>query len=152
MKRIWLALLCLGAMVVPIMVNAAPWIWDNDGDGIDDRLEEVAENGYAWAFTNQDPILGKLRIQAARVANVTTFGAYVVYDHHPNNSDVLLLQLQGAQVTHTYQYFNVLRIVATYSQITLIRNLPGVVRIETIQALYPSLDVSVRGTRARDLL
>ena len=139
----------LTLLAVPMTARAA-WIWDNDDDKIDDRFAQVNQLGILAAYTNQDPVGGHLRFQANSVAGVTTFGAYVRYDHHPTSVDVALAQAAGAQVLTSYRYFNTLRVLATYPQIQAVRSLPGVIRVETIQALYPVLDHSARGVRARE--
>ncbi|MBI5837913.1 MAG: S8 family serine peptidase [Candidatus Eisenbacteria bacterium] len=128
----------------------SPWVWDDDGNGIDDRFAAVDTGGLAAAYTANDPTHGRLRFQVGVVGGLTTFGAYVRYTGHPGAVDVAAVNATGARVTHTYRWFDCLRIAATYPQIAAVRALPGVWRVETIQALYPSLDVSARGARARD--
>lgn len=138
------------ALVQAGAAHAAAWVWDFDTDGIDDRIQEVGALGYSHAFTNLDPIHGQLRFQVSQIAVITTFGAYVRFDHHPTASDVTAVGATGAQVVNTYRNFDCLRVLATFLQVQSIRAISGVTRIESIQALYPVLQTSARSLRARD--
>src|SRR5262249_37157479 len=57
----------LGCLLVgpPLVAQAAPFLWDEDGDRLDDRIETVHLLGYSYAL---DP-LGRLRIGVVPVGS-----------------------------------------------------------------------------------
>src|SRR5262245_43024868 len=57
-RRAW-ATLARGAVVAllalaPSLALAEPFIWDDDGDGLDDRMESVQLLGYRFSFVDAD--------------------------------------------------------------------------------------------------
>jgi hypothetical protein len=73
------ALGCL-LLGIPLAAQAAPFLWDEDGDRVDDRIETVHLLGYSFAFEQQDT-LARMRIGVTRVAADLAYSLYVVYDH-----------------------------------------------------------------------
>src|SRR5216684_2288507 len=76
---------------------AGPYIWDQDGDGIDDRMETVNLLGYRFAFVGGDTLQHE-RIDVSRAGGVLTFGMYVLFDHDPTATDLAALNTLGIPV------------------------------------------------------
>src|SRR3989442_13059464 len=59
-RRASVAWLLVALVVFPARaVLASPFIWDQDGDKVDDRIETVHLLGYALAFERGDTLLRK---------------------------------------------------------------------------------------------
>src|SRR5437867_2952264 len=87
-RRLLFRLAALAAcLLLPSISRAAPWVWDDDGDHIDDRVENVSLLGYNYSFVGNDTLLQQ-RFEVARgpLGNLF-FGVYVVFDHEPNSND-----------------------------------------------------------------
>ncbi len=129
--------------------HAGPYVWDQDGDGVDDRMETVQVLGYRFAFENADS-LGRQRFEVSRDAGGFLFGVYVVYDHQPTPADLAALSALGMPVMHRLEAVPAVRSTATLGQATLARNLAGVERIEVIPVLYPDLHNATAALGVRD--
>ena len=114
--------------------DAASWIDDRNNNRIDDRIERVNLLGLSAAHVHSDP----------------TFAIYVGYDHRPTAGDVATLTSLGVPFSHPYLYIDYVRSQATYPQIQLIANLPGVTRVEAVPLMYASNHYGSRVVRARD--
>ena len=138
MKRIWgpVLLLCLLAAVAPRQAMATPWVWDQDQNGIDDRLSAVAQNGINWAFENLDPD-GRLRFEVGLVESVLQYGAYVRYVTLPTAADSLDAVLSGAQIITVFNSVPYIRMRAFYPTLLLLGARPRVDRIEAVSLMYP---------------
>lgn len=126
-----LALLCLAGPA-----SAAPWMWDQDTDGIDDRFEAVFLNGVLHAYEELDPD-GRLRFELSLVDNALQYGAYVLYDHTPTAADSASLVLLGAQVISRFQGVPYIRVRAIYPTLLTITARPEVIRVEAVSLMYP---------------
>src|SRR5262245_16611962 len=94
------ALACVAAaLLVSSAAGAAPFIWDQDDDHIDDRVESVNLLGYSLAFEQGDTLLRK-RIDVTRIPGGLAYGVYVTYQQTPTNSDILALAAVGMPVLH----------------------------------------------------
>jgi hypothetical protein len=142
------ALGCL-LLGLPLAAQAAPFLWDEDGDRVDDRIETVHLLGYSFAFENQDT-LGRQRIGVTRVAADLAYSLYVVYDHVPTNDDQTALALLGMPVLYRYDAMPAFRSVGTFVQVQAAANLPGIERVEAIPVLYPELHEAAGSIGARD--
>ncbi|HTM57315.1 MAG TPA: S8 family peptidase [Candidatus Udaeobacter sp.] len=147
------ALLALGSPLVPREAEAAPFIWDQDKDGIDDRIENVHLLGYTFSFENQDT-LARQRIEVVRSAGNLLFGVYVVFDHPPTTADLSALTLLGVPALHLYEGTPAVRSLATYAQVQAAAALSGVERVEAVPLLYPEVrdgaaDIGVRDASQR---
>jgi subtilisin family serine protease len=145
------ALLLSLCLLVPLITSpqialAAPFIWDQDDDHIDDRIETVHVLGYAFAFEQGDT---QLR-QRIDVSPGLAFGVYVIYSTTPGATDVAALAALGMPVLHRFEAIPVLRSIATYPQIQACAALPGVERVEAVPLLYPMLHEGAAAIRARD--
>ena len=138
MKRLWgpVLLLCLLAEVAPRQAMATPWVWDQDQNGIDDRLSAVAQHGIEWAFENLDPD-GRLRFEVGVVESVLQYGAYVRYVTLPTAADSLDAVLLGAQVITVMKSVPYIRLRALYPTLLLLGTRPRVDRIEAVSLMYP---------------
>lgn len=116
--------------------HAGPFIWDQDGDHVDDRMETVQLLGYAFSFENADT-LARQRFEVSRVPGGLAFGVYVVYLEPPTASDLASLTLLGMPVLHRIEAVPALRSVATFAQAEAAAALPGVERVEVVPLLYP---------------
>lgn len=128
---------------------ASPYIWDQDGDHIDDRIGTVNALGYQFSFVGADT-LAQQRILVSRANGGLAYGVYVVYDHTPTDSDFSALTLLGMPVLHRLEAVAAARSVGTYAQIEAARMLPGVVRIEAVPVLYPLLYENAAAVGVRD--
>ncbi len=134
--RLSLLIACAAlAFCLPLPCLATPFMWDQDGDGLDDRLESVALLGINQAFENADPD-GRLRFEVAVVNNVLQYGGYVRYDHIPTPTDSLNAVLAGAQVVTRFQSVPYIRIRATWPSLTILNARPEVERIEAVTLMY----------------
>ena len=129
-------LLIVLSIVFPRLAAATPWVWDQDQDGIDDRLTVVAQNGLNWAFENLDPN-GRLRFEVGVVDSVLQYGAYVRYVTMPTAADSLDAVLLGAQVVTVMKSVPYIRLRALYPTLLLLGTRPRVDRIEAVSLMYP---------------
>ena len=143
------ALLAFGSALAPGRAAAAPFIWDQDKDGIDDRIETVHLLGYTFSFEAQDTLL-KQRIQVVRAAGDLVFGIYVVFDHAPTTADLSALTLLGVPALHLYEGTPAVRSIATFAQVQAASALTGVERVEAVPLLYPEVRDGVADIGARD--
>lgn len=142
------SVLLLGALIAPARTEAAPFVWDHDDDGIDDRIETVHVLGYTFSFEGADS-LARQRFVVLRSAGDLLYGVYVVFDHDPTTADLASVTALGMPVLHRYEAVPALRSLATFAQVQAARALPGVERIEAMPLLYPVLrdgaaDIGVR--------
>ena len=144
--RVW-PLLGLLALASPS--QAGPYIWDQDGDHVDDRMETVHLLGYALSFENGDTLARQL-IDVSRVPTGLVYGVYVVYDHPVMPADLFSLSLLGMPVLHRIDAVPAVRSVATFAQVSLAAALPGVERVEATPVLYPLLLDNAAAIGARD--
>src|SRR5262249_6565982 len=89
-----LVLACLSALSARA---AQPFIWDQDGNGIDDRVESVHAAGFSASFEFSDTTL-RQRIDVVRSGPDLLYGVYVEWDHEPTQSDYNALTLLGMPV------------------------------------------------------
>jgi subtilisin family serine protease len=110
-------------------------MWDQDTDGIDDRLTDTAVNGILNAYEDNDPD-GRLRFEVELVGSILQCGGYVLYDHSPTPADSVNLTLLGAEVVTRFTTVPYIRIRALYPSLPLIKLRPEVIRIEAVSILY----------------
>jgi len=128
---------------------AGPYLWDQDQDGIDDRMETVNLLGYQFAFVGGDTLQHE-RIDVSRAGGGLAFGIYVRYGHDPTTSDLLALSSLGIPIHARLRAIAAVHATATYAQVTLARSLPGVVRIEAGPCLYPVVKDGAGSIGVRD--
>jgi hypothetical protein len=129
--------------------QAGPYVWDQDEDGLDDRMETVQLLGYRYAFVDADT-LAPLRFQVEQ----TLVGNRLL--------DVRRLRPPADQcrprdadrarvpVLHRLGEVPAVRSVMTFAQASLARNLAGVERIEVVPVLYPALHDAIAALGVRD--
>src|SRR6185503_20133749 len=141
----------LAVLVVslPVASHAAPFIWDQDDDHIDDRIETVHLGGYSFAFEQGDTLLPK-RIDVAPLLSGLVYGIYVDYAQTPTTTDLAALTALGAPVIHRFEEIPAVRSVATFAQVQAIAALPGVERVEAVPLLYPMMREAAGTIAARD--
>ena len=141
----------LAALALAGSALAGPYVWDQDQDGMDDRMETVHADafGYRFAFENGDT-LGRARFEVARGAGDILFGIYVVYQNPPTASDLAALTALGVPVLHRLEAVPAVRSTATFAQASLARDLPGVERIEVVPIAYPQLHDATAALGVRD--
>lgn len=142
-------LLAAVTLLVPGPAAGAPFIWDQDEDRIDDRIETVHVLGYTFAFEQADS-LQRRRIDVTRIPGSLLYGVYVHYLQPPADADLLALTALGMPVLHRYTALPALRSVATFAQAEAAAALPGVERVEAIPILYPVLHEAAAGIGVRD--
>ena len=123
-------------MLLAPAAHAGPYIWDDDDDAIDDRIESVQLLGFRFSFENADSLL-RQRFEVTRVLGTLVYGVYVLYDHDPTQQDLDSLALLGMPVLYRFDGAPAVRSVATFVQAQLASNLTHVERIEAIPILYP---------------
>ncbi len=143
-----LGLYALFAIFAPATPAAAAWLWDQNSNRIDDRIEAVEAQGPLAARVG-NVASGKLRFALSGTSAPWSYGVYVGYDHHPTDADAAALAAVGAPVQVRYQSLDYIRTEVTFAQAQAIVLRPGVTRIETIPALYPVNDIATQVLRAR---
>ncbi len=137
-RRRWLLLAAAAVFAVPVARAATgPVVWDEDGDGLDDRIGVVQVLGFRYSFENADT-LARQRFEVTRSGGDLVFGLYVRYAQAPTDSDLAQLALLGIPVRHRLTALPALRVSATAAQAELARALPGVQRIEVVPYQYAS--------------
>lgn len=129
--------------------HAAPFVWDNDGDRLDDRIESVHLVGYAFSFEDADTLL-RQRIDVTRAGVDLLFGVYVVYEQPPGDADRVALALLGMPVLHRFEAVSAYRSIATFAQADAAAELPGVERIEAVPLVHPLVRDGAATIAARD--
>lgn len=129
--------------------GAAPFIWDQDQDQVDDRIETVHADGYALAFEQGDTLLRK-RIDVSIAPAGLIFGVYVEFQGTPTPDDLLSLTLQGMPVLHRYEAMPAVRSIGTFAQVQAAAALPRVERVEAVPILYPLLHEGTASIGVRD--
>src|SRR5262245_46837366 len=146
-----------GALALVLAASSAhaaqPFIWDQDGNGIDDRIELVNVGGYSLSFEAGD-ITRRQRILVLPEVPALPYSVYVRWDHAPTAADLLGLTLIGMPVLSQIEAVHATRSLATFAQIDIARGLPGVIRVEADALLYPetrdgSAAIGVRDPSAR---
>ena len=128
-----LAALLLGA---PRARAAQPFIWDQDTNGIDDRIESVHLLGWSASFEASDTTR-RQRIQVAQSGPNLLFNVYVVWNHEPTTGDLATLTLLGMPTLTRLRALPVSRTVATFAQVIAASQVVGVDRVEAAPILYP---------------
>ena len=142
------ALLALSALAASA-AHAGPYIWDQDDNALDDRIESVQLLGYRFSFENGDTLL-RQRFEVTRVLGSLAYGVYVVYDHDPTQQDIDSLGLIGMPMLYRFEGTQALRSVATFVQANVARSLAHVERIEAVPILYPESHEGVAAIGAYD--
>ena len=151
-RATWLLLLMLLADFVtatPVRAAVGPYIWDQDNNGKDDRIESVNLLGWSASFAYGDT-LGRQRIQVDRTPTGFLYGVYVLWDHVPTPADLLALNGIGMPVLARIQAIPATRSVATFAQVNAAAALPGVIRIEAVPLLYVQLREGAAAVGVRD--
>jgi subtilisin family serine protease len=135
----------LDQVVNPIQTVAATavntWMWDQDANGIDDRIEAVNKFGLQEAFENKDIINGRLHF-AVFAGAVPEFGVYVGFKNIPSEVELEQLRQSGVNVEgmKAYQSIPYVRMVLNYQDIQTVSKLAGVTRVESIPMMYAKND------------
>ena len=137
------------ALLSPHVAGAAPFIWDQDENRVDDRVETVNLLGYTLAFEQGDTLLRK-RIEVTRIPGGLAYAVYVSFQQTPTNADVLALAALGMPVLHRYEEIPTLRSVGTFARVEAAAALPGVERVEAVPILYPVLREGAASIGVRD--
>src|SRR5262245_29770853 len=144
-----LAALLAGTMFVTHARAAQPFIWDQDTNGIDDRIELVHLDGYSLSFENGDTLL-RQRFVVLRALPELLYGVYVRWKTPPSPSDFLSLALTGMPVLTQIEAVPASRSLATYPQIVLASKIANVDRVEAIPLLYPETRDGTAAIGVRD--
>lgn len=147
----WVLMLALiGACAWSPPVHAGqPFIWDDDADGLDDRMEQVHALGYQYSFEGADS-LGLQRFQVVRAGNDLEFGVYVLFKVPPTASDLAAVTALGMPVLHRFESIPAVRSLASFAQAQAVRAIPDVERVEVVPLLYPEARVSFASVGVRD--
>ncbi len=128
---------------------AASWLWDQNQNRIDDRIESVQAGGLAAAHVNGD-LNARLIFFVFPDQTPLAFGTYVGFDHMPTDGDVSAVEATGATILWRPHYIQYLRVKATFTQIQAIAALAGITRVEAWQVMYPFNDNATRTLRVRE--
>src|SRR5262245_39637107 len=129
--------LAFAIALAPARARAAqPFIWDQDTNGIDDRIELVHLNGFAASLELGDTTLRR-RIRVLRAIPDLLYSVYVRWDHTPTPSDYTSLALLGMPVLSRIEALPATRSLATFAQVSAAAGLTGVIRVEAAALLYP---------------
>ncbi|MDZ4804701.1 MAG: S8 family serine peptidase [Candidatus Eisenbacteria bacterium] len=132
-----LACVLLPAALPAPAVASEPWMWDQDEDGIDDRLTATFQQGISAAYENGDPE-GRLRFDVSTLNNALQYGGYILYDHPPTTLDSLALAGAGAEVITRFISVPYIRVRALYPSLVAIAAQPGVERVEAVTLMFPT--------------
>jgi len=143
------ALACALALTVKPAFAAQPFIWDQDTNGIDDRIELVDSLGYAASFELGDISLRQRILVLQDVPNLL-YSVYVRWDHAPTAGDKLALTLLGMPVLSEIEALPATRSLATFAQVTSASQLPGIERVEAVPLLYPETRDGTAAIGVRD--
>jgi hypothetical protein len=142
-------LLVVAGLALSSPARSGPFIWDEDGDRIDDRIESVHLLGFEFSFENADT-LQRQRFAVVRTGSVLSYSAYIVYTGMPNDSDLASLGLLGMPVLHRYESVPAVRTFATWPQVQAAALLPNVERVEAITLLHPGAREAAAAMGVRD--
>src|SRR5262245_12348783 len=142
-------MLGIGAMAARPARAAQPFIWDQDGNGIDDRIELVHLQGYSASFELGDTTL-RQRILVTRALPELLYSVYVRWNHTPTASDVAALALNGMPVLARIEAVPASRSVATFAQVQRAAQITGVDRVEAVPLLYPETRDGTAAIGVRD--
>jgi hypothetical protein len=143
------ALACALALTAGPALGAQPFIWDQDTNGIDDRIQRVDSLGFTASFELGDTTL-RQRILVLRAVPNLLYSVYVRWDHTPTSTDLLALTLLGMPVISRIEAVSATRSLATFAQITAASELPGVERVEACALLYPETRDGTAAIGVRD--
>ncbi|HTK30739.1 MAG TPA: S8 family serine peptidase [Candidatus Saccharimonadaceae bacterium] len=143
------AVLLVAGIVASRSANAANWLWDQNANRIDDRIEAVETQGLTAAHRNGDLAQPPLLFVFGSAPSLE-YGVYVAYDHHPTDGDVAALSAGGARLLWRPRYIDYLRARATFAEIQALAATPGVRRVEAWQVMVAFNDNATRTLRARD--
>src|SRR5262249_10196487 len=121
---------------------------DRDGNRIDDRIDAVHAQGWNAAFVNGDPSQ-RMRIGVENPTN-QVFATCVAHPHRPPTADQLALSAMGVTMVWPFVNISYIESRATFDQISLIRELPGVTAVEAVPVDYALNHYGSRVVRARD--
>ncbi|MFQ3234844.1 MAG: subtilisin family serine protease [Paraglaciecola sp.] len=113
------------------------WMWDQDANGIDDRIEAVNNFGLKEAYENNDVINGRLHF-AVFDGEVPQFGVYVGFKNSPTEVELDQLRQSGVNVEgmKAYQSIPYVRMVLNFQDIQTVSKLADVTRVESIPMMY----------------
>src|SRR5207245_4782432 len=121
------------------LAAAAParaWLYDQNQNRIDDRIEAVHTQGLAAAYENGD--VTKRMLIGVAAGPPITYRVYVGYDHHPTLVDVQAVTTLGGSVLYAFHSIDYLEVQASYSQISAVILQPTVTRLTAVQVMYAS--------------
>ena len=128
---------------------AQPFIWDQDGNGIDDRIELVHLQGFSLSFELGDTTL-RQRILVVRALPELLYSVFVRWDHAPTSTDLLSLTQLGMPTLSRIEAVHATRSLATWPQVAAAAQLPGVERVEADALLYPETRDGTAAIGVRD--
>ena len=138
--------LLVGGLV--LIATSAHALVDLNGNRIDDRIERVHTVGWNAAFENDNP--GQRMSIGVENPAAIIYAVYVRYDHRPSEVDRTALLATGVTMAWPFTYVPYIESRATFGQVQLAANLPGVTRIEAIPVEYATNHYATRVLRARD--
>lgn len=147
-------LFCIAATVLFLVCQtaAAGWMWDQNGSGIDDRIEAVEAQGLIAAVENGDLLEGRLTFAVHEVDGVFRYPVYVGYEYRPGEDDIQRLIDAGVntEVLHAYQIIDYIRMELSFNEIQTVAGLPGVKRVESIPLMYPMNNNATRASGVKE--
>src|SRR6185369_2211136 len=143
------AFACALALTAKPALGAQPFIWDQDTNGIDDRIERVDSLGFEASFELGDTTL-RQRILVLRAVPNLLYSVYVRWDHTPTTADLVSLTLLGMPVLSRIAALPATRSLATFAQVSAAAALPGVERVEAATLLYPETRDGTAAIGVRD--
>src|SRR5262245_36579268 len=112
----WASLVAAALLIPSVGSASSPYIWDQDTDRIDDRIESVNLLGFQYSFENAVSLL-RQRFELVRIAGALVYSVYVVYKQPPTTTDLTTLTLRGMPVLARYDAVPAVRSVATFAQV-----------------------------------
>ena len=127
---------------------ARAWLYDQNHNRIDDRIEQVNAVGLSAAYENGD--LTKRMLIAVTPGPPILYRVYVGYDHHPTALDAAAVTAAGATILYPFHAIDYYQVQASYPQILALIQQPSVTRITAVQVMYAFNHYGSRVVRARD--
>jgi len=146
------AMIGLVALLLTMQVAVANWLWDQNGSGIDDRIEQVEAQGLVAAVEQGDLLHGRLTFAVHEVDGVFRYPVYVGYNDRPGEGDIQRLIDSGVstEILHPYQIIDDIRMELSFEEIQTVAGLPGVKRIESIPLMYPMNNNATRASGVKE--
>ncbi|MBW3671438.1 MAG: S8 family serine peptidase, partial [Acidobacteria bacterium] len=144
------SVLALSLALLILALPAYGWVWDQDQNRIDDRIERTHVEGLSAAYENEDLVNGRQILAVASDGDVLRYGVYVGYLQQPTESDLENLRASGVDTSTLYPFRTIpyVQMSLTFDEIVTVSQLAGIDRVEAVELMYPFNNVATRTSGA----